>query len=149
MPANNIQNKSIMAESPFTTIYSSIERMVSSEIEIHDYGQYEENPLYNEDFVRFLLFFFMPYIFIWGGFVFRGINGGTKWLTQDCVEQIFRSKKLINEQPQVPARYVRSSFDLVVAQSTTQQAQVERLERVQEGEAQSIIDASRFTFNRL
>ncbi len=77
----------------------------------------EPNVLFYPQFIHFLQSNFMPYIFIWSGFVCREINHNKELtrLTQGVIEKFFGTKKNAIKQPLVPARFVISSLKSVLA----------------------------------
>ena len=88
------------------------------------------NYLYNIDFISFLNENFMPYIFIWSGFIFRNLNFKGKngetitHLTSGSIEKEFGTIKKANGHPGLhPADYVQTRVastltNCVVSQST-------------------------------
>ena len=78
----------------------------------------EENLLYYPEFIKFLQSFFMPYIFIWGGYIFRNMDSTysiTK-IDQGCIEKYFGTTKRVRGNiPLVPAKHVLLSFKTVIA----------------------------------
>ena len=83
------RQNTVKTASPFTKVFLSIER----EAIIKKLSNFSENLLFNIEFVNFLQNNFMPYIFLWAGFVFRGIqakdkNGETiTHVTQGSIEK--------------------------------------------------------------
>ena len=64
--------------------------------------------------------FYMPYIFIWGGFVFRKMNAtySITRIDQGCIEKYFGTRKRAKRHEAiVPAKYVLDSFQTVLANS--------------------------------
>jgi hypothetical protein len=62
----------------------------------------------------------MPYIFIWGGFVFRKMNPtySITRIDQGCIEKYFGTRKRAKRHEAiVPAKYVLDSFQTVLANS--------------------------------
>ena len=62
----------------------------------------------------------MPYIFIWGAFVFRNMDPtySITRIDQGCIEKHFGTKKRVKgHQPINPAKYVLDSFQTVLANS--------------------------------
>ena len=88
------------------------------------------NYLYNIDFILFLNENFMPYIFIWSGFIFRNLNFKGKngetitHLTSGSIEKEFGTIKKANGHLGLhPADYVQTRVastltNCVVSQST-------------------------------
>ena len=82
--------------------------------------QGDENVLFNVDLIYFMQNFHMPYIFIWGGFVFRKMdpNYNITRIYQGCIEKYFSTRKRAKRhEPIVPAKYALDSFQTVLANS--------------------------------
>ena len=95
----------IKAASPFTKLYAEIEQnVVITDTE-------NVNPLCNQDFINFLQANFMPYIFIWAGFVYRQIKeANITRLSQGVIEKCFATKRRTIPKPIVPARHIQASL---------------------------------------
>jgi hypothetical protein len=100
----------IKAASPFTEIFLEIESA-----SIVSTSSLNVNQLHNEDFINFLQSNFMPYIFIWAGFVFRDSKHNIKSITQGIIEKQFGTRKRIYPHPQVPARHIITSCQSVLS----------------------------------
>jgi hypothetical protein len=94
-------------------VFSLIEKSVR--LEIKKSG--EKNLLYNPDYINFLQKNFTPYIFIWAGYVFRGMETqqNITRITQGSIEKYFGTIKRIRGQPIVPARHVIASMESVLS----------------------------------
>ena len=55
----------------------------------------------------------MPYIFIWSGYVYRGLDFTR--LTQGTIEKYIGTRKKLIKEPLVPARYVNATAKVVLA----------------------------------
>ena len=80
-----------------------------------------ENFLYNVHFIKYLQNNFMPYIFIWGGYVFRGLktkgkDGQTITHTaQGLIEKHFGTTKVANNHNTLyPAEYAEYAITEVI-----------------------------------
>ena len=105
------EGQSIKAASPFTAFFLELEEQFRFNISNNSHN----NPVYKPEYIAFLQSNFMPYIFVWGGFVFRGIDNMTR-LTQGCIEKHFATCKRAIREPQVPAIYIREKYKMVLAQ---------------------------------
>lgn len=124
-PEDRRRFKTIKDSSPFTAVFAGIEAEVDNEPDDQDLGDYEPNELYYPAFIQFLQKYFLPYIFIWGGYVFRGIDSEVVWITQGCVERMIGDKKqLLHNKELVPARYARETVDFVIGQSMVQRKEL-------------------------
>ncbi len=98
------------AASPFTEVFLEIE--FASKIGVCN----TLNLLYNPDYIQFLQYHFMPYIFIWSGFVYRQMDGeNITRLSQGVIEKHFGTKRREIPKPIVPARYIFSSLQIYTA----------------------------------
>lgn len=104
----------IKSASPFTVVFNKIQAEVSECV------SGEENLLYNINLINYLQNFYMPYIFIWSGYVFRNMDPSyslTK-IDQGCIEKYFGTiKRIRGHQPIVPAKHVLHSLRFVLANS--------------------------------
>jgi hypothetical protein len=99
----------IKAASPFT-VFLEIE--FASKIGVSN----TLNLLYNTDYIQFLQYHFMPYIFIWSGFVYRQMDGANiTRLSQGVIEKHFGTKRREIPKPIVPNRYILSSLKTALA----------------------------------
>ena len=99
--------------SPFTKVFENIQKDSGVDNESG-----EENVLYNPDFIQFSQNFFMPYIFIWGGYIFREMDPDYSIVKTDhgCIEKYFSTTKRVRGHiPIVPAKHVLLSFKTVIA----------------------------------
>ena len=83
-----------------------------------------ENYLFNQPYIKFLQDNFMPYIFIWAGFVFRGLETKDRFgktlthVTQGSIEKYFGTTKIANGHTGLyPAEYATISANSVIRQS--------------------------------
>ena len=80
----------------------------------------DENVLFNVDLIYFMQNFYMPFILIWGGFVFRKMDPtySITRIDQGCIEKYFGTRKRAKRhEPIVPAKYALDSFQTVLANS--------------------------------
>ena len=107
-----IINKTIKANSPFTEHFRSIENSVQQEINSVD------NKLYCPEFISFLQQEFMPYIFLWAGFVLRDqeFETPTTHLVDSSVEAWFRTRKISFPSPIPPARYINETVHIALGE---------------------------------
>ena len=69
------------------------------------------NLLFNQDYITFIQYHFMPYIFIWSGFVYRQMDGANiTRLSQGVIEKCFATKRRTIPKPIVPARHIQASL---------------------------------------
>jgi len=108
----------IKDNSPFTEVFLTIEK----ETEVSNGKNiYLINDLYNTEFIQFLQSNFMPYIFIWAGFVFRGMSTKDKdgqtitHTTQGSIEKHFgTTKNALNHRAMYPAQYCEHAINQVI-----------------------------------
>ena len=67
---SEVKRETIKSASPFTNEYKQI--IDETNLETND--SITDNYLFNSNYILFLQDNFMPYIFIWSGFVFRNLN---------------------------------------------------------------------------
>jgi hypothetical protein len=110
------QRDTIKAYSPFTKEFIQIE--IDTERQPSD----TDNVLYNFNFINYLQNNFMPYIFIWAGYVFRGINATDQYghtithITQGCIEKHFGTIKSQNDHTGLhPAAYASEIVNDVIS----------------------------------
>ena len=106
----------IKAASPFTEEFEKVQ--IESTEDLSESG--EENLLLNHDLIDLMQKFYMPYIFIWVGFVFRKMNPkySITRIDQGCIEKYFGTcKRAKRHEAIVPAKYVLDSFQTVLANS--------------------------------
>ena len=98
----NSQAKTIKAASPFTWMFTDV--FVKLELEtIKGSGKFL-NLLFNEDFIIFLQYHFMYYVFIWSGFVYRPMHGSKiTRLSQGVIEKHFGTMRRELPKPIVPS----------------------------------------------
>ena len=103
----------IKSASPFTQDYLDIENHLRDDLLTTG----EQNLLFNLEYIKFLQSNFMPYAFIWAGFIYREMDKQEKVtrLTQGCIEKFFGTTKRIRGQPIVPARHVIESMKSAIA----------------------------------
>ncbi len=97
----------IKEQSPFTEVFQQLQASYQTK------GGESSNPLYNIEYLNFLQFYFMPYIFVWSGFVYRGMN--ITRLTQGTIEKYFGTRKNLIKNAMVPARYINATLKIVLA----------------------------------
>ena len=107
----------IKSNSPFTQEFLKIEFETTTD----DSNHLTENCLFNLHFIKFLQNNFMPYIFIWAGFIFRNIDSKDKYgntlthITQGSIEKHFGTTKIANGHIGLyPAEYATSSANTVI-----------------------------------
>ena len=78
----------------------------------------KENDLKNEDLIKFLQDAFLPYCFIWSGFVFRcsNVDESVSRMTNGTIENFFKNRKKVINRPIQPADYITKTVDLALGQ---------------------------------
>jgi len=100
----------IKESSPFTKVFEQIE------LSSHEGVSETLNILCNKEYITFLQYHFMPYIFIWSGFVYREMDGTQiTRLSQGVIEKHFGTKRREIPKPVVPARHILSSLKTAIA----------------------------------
>ena len=114
------QNKiqTIKGASPFTKNYINIEQTILTKLNEESFQDLESNDLYNQDFIDFLQKNFMPYHFLWGGFVYRGLPFSeiTTHLTDGPVENLFYFRKQLISESVTPSVYINSTVFNILGQ---------------------------------
>ena len=80
-----------------------------------------DNLLFYPDFIIFLETEFMPYAFIWSGFIYKDINfqRPTSHLTDSSIENVFYCRKNLIPSPVLPAIYINKTAYVALGQSKT------------------------------
>jgi hypothetical protein len=111
------ERDSSKANSPFTKEFTDTE----NEVFIQSESSKPDNLLFNLDFITFLQSNFMPYIFIWGGYVFRDLDAVDKYgyqithLTQGSLEKHFGTiKKDHGHTAMYPAQYANEIVSSII-----------------------------------
>lgn len=112
------EKATIKSSSPFTKEFLTIELETKPSTQ----SNLPDNFLFNIDFIKFLQNNFMPYIFLWAGYVFRGLktkgkNGETiTHLTQGSIEKHFGTTKIANGHKGLyPAEYAEEAIKGVLS----------------------------------
>ena len=102
-------NQTVKESSPFTKHFLSVQQEVR-QVTSSSSGT-SPNALRNETFIEFLQSDFMPYIFLWGGFVLRNqeFDRPTTHMVDSSIEAWFRTRKLLIKVPVYPARYIHET----------------------------------------
>ena len=115
------KTRTIADNSPFTKHFENIKSSITNEMEnlwIDESLLVENNHYYCPEFIDHLLKRYMPYCFIWSGFVIRGLNDENKRtrFTNGTVENYFFSKKVMGQSflRLLPAQYANKSYKLVI-----------------------------------
>ena len=108
--------RTIKGASPFTKVYLELESTTK-------HGESGNiNLLHNKEFIGFLQANFMPYIFIWAGFVYRYIQDvNITRLSQGVIEKCFATKRRAIPKPIVPARHIHASLKDALADCAVNQ----------------------------
>ena len=116
--SDDVDRNTIKATSPFTKEFLAIQ----NQIHMESVNDLPPNDLFNLDFIKFLQDNFMPYIFIWAGFVFRGLEMKDKYgrtithVTSGAIEKQFGTIKISNGHTGLyPAEYAQTSVASVLA----------------------------------
>jgi hypothetical protein len=107
---NPFKQDSIKSSSPFTKIFQDVYDQVLSEIS-NETNDGVTNDLYCPELIEHLLKNYMPYCFLWSGFVL--CDTGLTRLTNGVLENYngIRKKKVTKNQ--LPSQYINRNFDLV------------------------------------
>lgn len=102
--------QSIKLSSPFTRHFEQIKQEVLQQVNAVSPAS-EENPHYNSEYIDHLLNKFMPYCFIWCGFVFKGTS--LTRLTNGSVENFNRFFKSTKKTKVLPHRHMAFEFGII------------------------------------
>lgn len=104
---------SVKENSPFTVHFLDTQKSINYKSESSNV-----NTLVNQSFVEFLQKEFMPYIFLWGGFVLRDqeFDKPTTHMVDSSVEAWFRTRKNLIDGPISPARYINETIHETLGQ---------------------------------
>ena len=111
------KTKSLKAESPFTQYFADIRKeSQESQENVKTKVCPPENPLYNPQYIDFLMKYFMPYCAIWGGFCFATLTDeegeALTRITNGIIERFWSYKKKSQSYlAQTPINYTNSSLD--------------------------------------
>ncbi len=124
-----LKTSTIKKASPFTKVFQDIESSILPQVSINDL-----NTLLNQEYLNFLQHHFMPYIFIWSGFVYRETKTDHTLtrLTQGVIEKFFGTRRRIHPKPQVPARHIISSMKHALANCAISQNNKEENQEIKE-----------------
>ena len=90
------KNDSIKKNSPFTKHFEEIHERVRSIISETESFDCEANDYCNPQFVVLLLENFLPYSFIWAGYVFKCLNNAdVTRMSNGCIEVLFGYRKKV------------------------------------------------------
>ena len=115
---NNIKKKTIANSSPFTQHFKEIELCTLQEINDENETEIlnENNEFYCPEYIETLLKRYMPYCFVWSGFVIKNLNNeNTRTrFTNGTVENHFYSNKGMGQffKKLLPAQYANKSYKL-------------------------------------
>ena len=107
----------IKAGSPFTTHCKLIYEQVKEAIKNEDTDIAEQNNMRCEKFVQFLLNRFLPYSFIWAGFVFKCLPNNITRLTNGTIENFFRERKSVIKRARRPANNINQVVKIVIGKT--------------------------------
>ncbi|CAF1049503.1 unnamed protein product [Brachionus calyciflorus] len=112
------KKQTIKAMSPFTSHFESfINVLVNSLIDSNE----QINEIYNGEFIGFLSKNFLPYAFIWSGFVYRVVNTRNNKeisrLINGTIEKFFGTRKNFIKSPELPASYVNKTVTIALGQA--------------------------------
>jgi hypothetical protein len=116
----NDKNKTIKNKSPFTHHFKEIFEQTKPHCNAGIDDFQETNTFYNLSFIELLNERFLPYAFIWSGFVFKTLktddaNQLTR-LTNGAVESFFNFRKNLVSTPLQPAIYIKKTIGNALAQ---------------------------------
>jgi len=116
----NDKNKTIKTKSPFTHHFNEIFEKTKSHCNDRINEEIEANVFYNHSFIELLNERFLPYAFIWSGFMFKAIKTGDDnqltRLTNGTVESFFNYRKNLITTPLEPAIYIKKTIGNALAQ---------------------------------
>ncbi len=107
----------IKAGSPFSKYFLDLEN--ETKLIEQPSNKLIDNLLHNQKFVDFLQENFMPYMFLWTGFVLRGqdfVNQHTTHLTDSSIENFFYARKRMFPEAVAPARYILGTSYITLGQ---------------------------------
>lgn len=124
-PYNPFKQDSIKFCSPFAKIFKDVYEKVSAEVLFETNGG-DSNCLYCPKLIELLLDNYMPYCFMWSGFVLR--DTGLARLVNGSLENYIEISKKNVTKNQLPNQYINKSFDLVNSYAIEYLSTVDRLE---------------------
>ena len=125
---NKIRNKStptIKSSSPFTQHFKNISCRILEELENSALNttNLDDNVHYFPEFISFLLEKYMPYCFIWSGFVIRDLNDTNlrTRFTSGTIEKHFASRKGMGSfhNRLLPEQYASKAYQLYIGNCKT------------------------------
>lgn len=115
----------IKSQSPFTEHYVAVEEGAKKNYSSDD--QLDLNPYFNPPFLVFIQKEYMPYAFIWSGFVFRGLpfKKSTTHLTDGSIEKTICTRKALIDHALSPAEYINTTCYPTLGQCSSKRAREE------------------------
>jgi hypothetical protein len=111
------KNKSIKSNSPFSSHFNEIHEKINKSICTNLDESTTANELMNSNFIDFLFDNYLPYAFIWSGFVYRCLNSiSVTRLTNGTMERHIRTKKSVVPKACLPALYINNTVKLAIGQ---------------------------------
>jgi hypothetical protein len=109
------ERMTIKEQSPFTALFEKLQAdfQVKPGISL--------NSIFNPTYLNFLQFYFMPYVFIWSGYVYREMD--VTRLTQGTVEKNFGTRKNLINCAMLPVRYINATMKILLANTRAQAAE--------------------------
>lgn len=119
-PSRPKKNDTIKAQSPFTKhfldIATRVQLLINNNIE-----NSQENQYYAPQYIKFLLESFMPYAFLWSGFVLRNLNNDNirTRFTNGAIENYFASRKQMGQYylKLLPAQYASHALKMTTGKN--------------------------------
>lgn len=101
-----VADESIRSRSPFTKFSVKIEDEVKSKIQNNSAS--EMNSMYSLEYMDFLQKNFLPYAFIWSGFVYKTLDTreNTSRITNGVIERFFATRKRLVPSALLPVKYL-------------------------------------------
>ncbi|CAF0945264.1 unnamed protein product [Brachionus calyciflorus] len=110
------KNNSIKEMSPFTRHFKKVKSDILKNIRVSNKN---ENNLYNASFMEFLMENFLPYAFLWSGFVYKNLEtqGPISRLTNGTIVKYFATPKKYLAGSKPPSSYVNQTFKIAKGQA--------------------------------
>lgn len=100
---NEQKGKSIKVASPFTEHFN----LIRNQIKLPEFEKIS-NYLYYSEFVDFLFDKFLPYVFLWGGFIYQNLKTSkpVSHLTNGAIENFIKYRKQEENKSTLPSSYL-------------------------------------------
>lgn len=136
----------IKNSSPFTKHFSDLRIQNQLQIFAESKVEADDNVLFNECFINFLMDRFLPYSFIWSSFIFKNISPDDSITrrTNGAVERFFRERKECLNANLKPVNYINQTIKLALGQErivSMNLSDAESSEELQEDDEQTIQSA--------